>query len=50
MSVRRVVDGESFELGERRARELPPARTYTDYTVHVDAGDLPSGIDVVDRI
>ena len=31
-------------------RELPPARAYADYAVHVDTGDLPSGVDVVDRI
>ena len=48
--MRRVVDGESFEPGERPARELPPARAYADYAVHVDTGDLPIGVDVVDRI
>ena len=50
VSVRRVLDGESVEPGERRARELSPARAYADYAVHVDSGDLPSGVDIVNRI
>ena len=50
VSVKRVLDGETFEPGERRARELPPARSCADYAVHVDARDLPSGVDVEDRI
>ena len=50
VSVRRVVDGESVDLRSPSARELPPARAYADYAVHVDTGDLPSGVDVVDRI
>ena len=50
LSVRRVVDGESVDLRSPDARELPPARAYADYAVHVDTGDLPSSVDVVDRI
>ena len=50
VSVRRVVDGESVDLRSPNARELPVARAYADYAVRVDTGDLPSGVDVVDRI
>ena len=50
MSVRRVVDGESVDLRNPRAREMPPARAYADYTVHVDARALPNGVDIVERI
>ena len=50
VSVRRVVDGETVDLRSSSAREFPAARAYGDYAVHVDAGDLPSGVDVVDRI
>ena len=50
VSVRRVVDGESVDLRSPDARELPPARAFADYEVHVDTGDLPSGVDVVDQI
>ena len=50
VSVRRVTDEETVDLRSPRTRELPPARAYADYAVHVDAGALPSGVDVVDRI
>ena len=29
---------------------LPAARAFADDEVHVDTGDLPGGVDVVDRI
>ena len=50
VTVRRVCDGEEYEPGERRAHNLPPARAYADYTVRVEVGDLPSGVEIVDRI
>ena len=50
VAVKRVCDGEEYEPGERRAHNLPPARAYADYVVHVDAGNLPSGVEIVDRI
>ena len=50
VSVGRAVDGESVDLRSPGARELPPARAFADYKLHVDTGDLPSGVDVMDRI
>ena len=50
VNVRRVVDGERVDLRSPGARELPAARAYADYAVHVDTGELPSGVDVLDRI
>ena len=50
VAVKRVHDGTEYEPGERRAHNLPPARAYAEYVVHVDDGDLPSGIEIVDRI
>ena len=50
VSVRRVAGGEVVDLRSPGARELPPARAWADYAVHVDTGDLPSGVGVVDRI
>ena len=50
VNVRRVVDEETVDLRSPGARELPPARAFADYEVHVDTGDLPIGVDVVDRI
>ena len=50
VAVKRICEGEEYEPGERRAHNLPPARAYADYVVHVDAGKLPSGVEFVDRI
>ncbi len=50
VSVKRVFEGEEFDPGARSAHNLPPARAYADYAVHVDTVDLPSGIEVIDRI
>ena len=50
VTVNRVFDGEEHESGDRRAHNLPPARAYADYAVHVDDDNLPSGIEVIDRI
>ena len=50
VSVKRVFEGEEFEPGDRSADNLPPARAYSDYAVRVDTTDLPSGIEVIDRI
>ena len=50
VTVNRVFDGEEHEPGDRRAHNLPPARAYADYAVHVDDDNLPSGIEVIDRI
>ena len=50
VSVRRVVDGESVDLRSPSARELPPARAFADYEVHVDTDELPIGVEIVDRI
>ena len=48
--VKRYCDDEEYEPGERRAHNLPPARAYADYVVHLDAGNLPAGVEMVDRI
>ena len=50
VTVKRVYDGEEYDPDERRAHNLPPARAYTDYTIHVDKNDLPNGIEIIDRI
>ncbi len=50
VSINRIHDDEEYKLGERRAHNLPPARAYTDYQVHLDASSLPSGINIIDRI
>ena len=48
--VGRVHDGVAVDLGEPRARELPPARCYRDYAVEVDVQGLTPGVAVLDRL
>ena len=50
VTVKRVFEGEEYTPGERDARNLPPARAYTDYAVHLDESNLPNGVEIVDRI
>ena len=50
VTVRRAFEGEEFGLGERRSHNLPPARAYSDYVVHVDDKALPAGVRIIDRI
>ena len=47
VTVKRVFDAEAHDPGDHR---LPPARSYSDYAVHVDQSDLPVGVAVIDRI
>ena len=50
VTIKRICDGEEYDPSERRVRNLPPARAYTDYAVHIDRIDLPGGVEIVDRI
>ena len=50
VTVNRVFDGEEHDPGDRRAHNLPPARAFSDYAVHVDASGLPAGVEVIERI
>ena len=50
ITVNRVFNGEEHEPGDRRGHNLPPARAYVDYAVHVDVDNLPNGVEVIDRI
>ena len=50
VTVKRAFGGEEYEPDDSRTHNLPPARAYKDYAVHVDERDLPEGIEIVDRI
>lgn len=49
ITVQRVFEGEEYEPGERSAGDLPPARAYSDYEVHLDDANLPEGVQIMDR-
>ncbi len=50
VTVKRLFAGEEHDPGDPRAHNLPPARVFSDYAVHVDDSNLPPGIKVIDRI
>ena len=50
VGIRRLSEGEEYEPGSLKARNLPPSRAYTDYVVHVDSESLPNGVEIIDRI
>ena len=50
VTVKRVHGGEEYDPGDPGTHNLPPARAWNDYAVHVDTGDLPPGIEIVERI
>ena len=50
VTVNRVFAGEEHDPRDRRAHNLPPARAFSDYAVHVDSSNLPTGIEVIERI
>lgn len=47
VEIKRVFKAKEHDLGDH---ELPPARSYSEYAVHVDKGSLPPGVEVIDRI
>lgn len=48
--VNRVFEGEQYDPDSRTTHNLPPARKFADYAVHVNTEALPSGVTVVERI
>ena len=50
VTVRRVVDGETYDLGDARLDNCPPPRLFADYAVEVDGADLPDGVTIARRV
>ena len=50
VTVNRFLDGEEIDPADRRVQSLPPARTYNDYKVRLNKTEVPSGIEIIDRI
>jgi len=47
VTVNRVSGGQEHAPG---TTDLPPARSYADYVLHVDENDLPTGVAVEDKL
>ncbi|MDZ4865694.1 MAG: type I-C CRISPR-associated protein Cas7/Csd2 [Alphaproteobacteria bacterium] len=50
VTVKRVHDGETFDIGDKRLHNARPARAFTDYRVGVNRNDLPPGVEIVELI
>lgn len=50
VTVKRVFENEEYDPGDRRTHNLPPARAFTDYAVHVDWQAPPSGVELIDGL
>lgn len=50
VTINRVFEGEEYDPDSRGTHNLPPARKFADYAVHVDTNTLPHGVSVVEKI
>lgn len=50
VKVGRNVDGTFREIDDRGLDNLPPARKFSDYRIEIDRDDLPSGVEIVERL
>ncbi len=48
ITVSRVSGGEHIQVSDSRIHNLPPARTFGDYAIHLDDTNLPAGIKIVE--
>lgn len=48
VTVHRRANGELIPVGDMRTHNLPPARTFGDYEITLDGGNLPEGIEIVE--
>jgi CRISPR-associated protein Csd2 len=47
--IGRNIDGE-FRAIDRRLDNYPPAREFSDYAIEIDRGDLPPGVEIIERV
>lgn len=45
----RVHQGSQHAIGDKRLDNAPPARSFADYAITVERGDLPDGVEIVER-
>lgn len=48
--ARRAADGTVHAIDPGNAAGLPPARSFSDYSVEIDRDALPAGIEVIERL
>lgn len=50
VKIGRNVDGERRNLDDKGLGNLPPARKYEDYTVTIDKANMPTGVEIIERL
>lgn len=50
ITVSRVVGEDLVPVGDQRLHNVPPARAFSDYAIHIDGEGLPSGVELIERI
>jgi CRISPR-associated protein Csd2 len=50
VKIGRNVDGEFREVDDKGLGNLPPARKFADYKIEIDRDNLPSGIEIIERL
>ena len=50
VTVNRAFEGQEYDPAERRTHNLPPARQFSDYAVHVHRERLPDGVELIERM
>jgi len=48
VTVSRVSGDDRIAVGDPRTHNLPPARSFGDYAIHLNDNDLPAGIEIVE--
>lgn len=48
--VYRHSNGQNYNLGDPDTHNLPPARAFDDYRVEIDRENLPSGVELIEKI
>jgi CRISPR-associated protein Csd2 len=49
VTVQRMHQGASYEIGSEGTGNLPPARKWQDYQVSIDREGLPGGVEIIER-
>ncbi len=50
ITVSRVVGEDLVPVGDLRLHNVPPARAFSDYAIHIDGEGLPSGVELIERV
>ena len=50
VTVKRIFEDEEYEPGDPRTHSLPPARSFSDYRVHLDWDSPPQGVTMIRKI